>query len=192
MGEILFCPKHNKKMIKYFFNEEFYKAKKQRKFVLLGYYLVLAIYLLLSTGFYLWFRTLPFMSEEIRKVKFFHFGVTVIFVIFSFIYLGIPFKRVHRYYKMTLNMIHGLKENFVASFLEYDESIRDKDGVDYKSLVFIEWNKYKEEFYERRVLVPCEKPFPEFKENQVIKFITQGNVLYSYEVLPDETIIKEN
>ena len=131
------------------------------------------------------------MAEEISKVKFFHYALTAIFVIFSFVYLGIPFKRVNRYYKMTLNMIHGLKETFVASFLEYDQGIRDKDGVDYKSLIFIEWNKYKEEFYERRVLVPYEKPFPEFKENQVIKFITQGNVLYSYEILPDQASVKE-
>ena len=85
---------------------------------------------------------------------------------------------------MTINMIHGLKETFVASFLEYDESLREKDGVDCKSLIFIEWNKYKKEFYERRVLVPFEKEFPKFEPNQNIKFITQGNVLVSYEILP--------
>ncbi len=179
-------------MTKYFCNEEFFKSKKQRKKVLIGYYAVLGVYLILSLGFFLWFRTLPYKAVEIIKVKFMHFALTAIFVIFSFIYLGIIFKRVNRYYKMTINMIHGLKETFVASFFEYDDNIRDKDGVDYKSLIFIEWNKYKGEYYERRVLVPYEKPFPEFKENQIIKFITQGNVLFSYEIMPDDLNVKEN
>ena len=171
-------------MTQYFFEQEYYKAKKQRKIVLIIYYVVLAIYLVASLGFFLWYRTLPFMAIEIRKVKILHFVVTGVFVVFSFIYLGVPFKRVNRYYRMTNNMIHGLKETFVANFLEYDDRIRDKDGVDYKSLVFMEWNKYKDDFFERRVLVPYEKEFPKFKENQNIKFITQGNVLVSYEILP--------
>ena len=179
-------------MTKYFFNSEFYKVKKQRSIVLGFYYLAIAVYLLLSVGLFLWFRTLPYLSNEITTVKAWNYSFTIIFIIFSFIYLGIPFKRVNRYYKMTLNMIHGLKETFVASFLEYDESSRDKDGVECKSLIFIEWNKYKQEFYERRVLIPYEKEYPKFKENQIIKFVTQGNVLFSYEILPEETSIKEN
>ena len=184
MGMFYFAQSNIKNMTKYFFNEEFYKAKKQRKIVLSIYLVVLAIYLVLSVGFFLWFKTLPYKSPEITRVKFLHYSITAIFVIFSFIYLGVPYKRVNRYYRMTLIMIHGLKETFVASFLEYDESIRDKDGVDYKSLIFIEWNKYKQDFYERRVLVPYEKEFPKFEENQNVKFITQGNVLVSYEILP--------
>ena len=179
-------------MTQYFYNSEFNKVKKQRKIVLSIYFIILAVYLFISVGFYLWFRTLPYMAEDITKVKFLHYGITVVFVIISFIYLGIIFKRVNRYYRMTLNMIHGLKETFVASFLEYDESIRDKDGVDFKSLIFIEWNKYKQEFYERRVLVPFEKEYPEFTENQIIKFVTQGNILFSYEILSQDTSIKEN
>ncbi len=176
-------------MTQYFFNEEFYKAKKQRKIVLSIYLIVLFVYLLISLGCFLWFRTLPYMAKEITKVKVLHYSLTAIFVIFSFIYLGVPYKRVNRYYKMTYNMIHGLKETSVANFLEYDENIRDKDGVDCKSLIFIEWNKYKNEFYERRVLIPYEKTFPELEENQNVKFITQGNILVSYEILPT---IKEN
>ncbi len=170
-------------MTQYFFNEEYFKVKKQRQIILGFYFLALFVYLVLSIGLYLWFTTLPYRSPDITKVKVLHHSLTAIFVIFSFIYLGVPYKRVNRYYRMTLNMIHGLKETFVASFLEYDENIRDKDGVDYKSLIFIEWNKYKKEFYERRVLVPYEKEFPKFEENQNIKFITQGNVLVSYEIL---------
>jgi hypothetical protein len=92
------------------------------------------------------------------------------------------FRRVNRYYRLTHNLNTGLRETSIGSFFEYDESIQDKDGVDCKSLIFVEWNKYKNDFYERKVLVLYEKPFPEFKEKQTVKYVTQGNVLISYEI----------
>ena len=62
----------------------------------------------------------------------------------------------------------------------------DKDGVDCYSLVFLEYNKYKKDFFERKVLVLAEKPVPQFEKHTFVKFITQGNVLCSYEVLAEK------
>ena len=170
-------------MIQFFDESEFKCAKKQKNNVLIAYFIVFAVYALVSTGMFLWFRTLPYMDERIKKVKLIHHVITVIFVIFSFIFLGIKYKRVKKYYVMNLNMKTGLKETFTGSFFEYNERIQQKDGVDFKALVFLEWNKYKQDFFERKVLVPYEKEFPKFEENQNVKYITQGNVLYSYEIL---------
>ena len=72
-----------------------------------------------------------------------------------------------------------------GSFIEYSESIQDKDGVDFKSLVFIEWNKYKNDFFERKVLVFDEREFPQIKEGQNVTYVTQGNVLVSYKILEE-------
>ena len=170
-------------MVQYFLESDFINAKKQKWKVLIIYLVFLAIYALISTGMFLWFRTLPYMSEEITKVKLIHHTITVVFVIFSFIYLGIKYKRVKNYFLMNLNMKTGLKETFTGSFFEYDNNVQQKDGADFKALIFLEWNKYKEDFFERKVLVPYEKEFPKFEENQNVKYITQGNVLYSYEIL---------
>ena len=170
-------------MIQFFDEKEFLIAKKQKTKVLIFYFAIFAIYALISTGLFLWFRTLPYMSKEITKVKIIHHAITVVFVIFSFIFLGIKYKRTNKFYIMNLNMKNGLKENFTGSFFEYDQKIQQKDGVDFKALIFLQWNKYKEDFFERKVLVPYEKEFPKFVENQNVKYITQGNVLYSYEIL---------
>ena len=70
-------------------------------------------------------------------------------------------------------------------FFEYDETLQDKDGVDFKSLVFIEWNKYKNDFFERKVLVFDEREFPQIKEGQNVTYVTQGNVLVSYKILEE-------
>lgn len=170
-------------MIQYFNDNEFINAKKQKRRTLIVYFVIFAIYAIISTGLFLWFRTLPYMSEEITKVKIIHHVISVIFIIFSFIYLGIKYKRVKKFFIMNLNMKTGIKETFTGSFFEYDENVQQKDGVDFKALIFLEWNKYKEDFFERKVLIPFEKEFPKFEENQNVKYITQGNVLYSYEIL---------
>ncbi len=50
-----------------------------------------------------------------------------------------------------------------------------------KSLVFLEWNKYKNEYFERKVLIFYENSFPEFEEKITYRYVTQSNVLVSYE-----------
>ena len=175
-------------MIDYYTDAELDSARKQKKKVLTAYFIILGVYLAASAAFFIYYLTLPYSgyrdtSDMISRIKWGHYSLTALFVVFSFIYLGIPFKRVRRYYKMCLHLSTGLKETSVGNFLEYDETIQDKDGVDFKSLVFIEWNKYKQDFFERKVLVFYEKPFPEIPEKANVSYITQGNVLVSYEIL---------
>jgi len=81
--------------------------------------------------------------------------------------------------------MEGLKETSTASFFEYKDQVTVKDGVEFKSLVFIEWNKYKKDYYERNVLVFFEKPFPEIPEKAMVEFVTQGNVLIKYQILEE-------
>ncbi len=172
-------------MIEYFKEEDFLKAKAQRKKVLCYYYAVVFAYLILSLGMFLWYRTLPYMSEKIIMVKVIHHAFSVLFVIFTFIYMGISYKRVNRYYKLSYNLLSGIRETSTGSFFEYDETLQDKDGVDFKSLVFIEWNKYKNDFFERKVLVFDEREFPKFNEGENVTYVTQGNVLVSYKLLEE-------
>lgn len=166
----------------YFRDEELNVAKKARNKFLFIYILVAIVYAVVCVGCFLWYTTLPYKSPTITAVKFVHYPVTFLFIIFSFIYLFIVYKGANRYYKLVYNLVSGLKEENVASFLEYSESIQHKDGVDMKSLVFLEKNKFKDEYFERKVLVFADRPFPEIPENAVVRFITQGNVLISYEI----------
>lgn len=169
--------------MEYFTEADFIGAKAQRKRWLTGFFVGLGIYLAISIPLFVWYCLLPYKSPYISTVKLIHYPITAVFVIFSFIYLGVPFKRVNRFYKMCLNLQTGHREEWTGSFFEYDETLQDKDGVDFKSLVFIEWNKYKNDFFERKVLVFYEKPFPEIPEKATVRYITQSNVLISYEIL---------
>ena len=175
-------------MTEYYTDAELAAAKKQRKKTLIIYFVFLGVYLAATVAFFIYYGTLPYTgyadtARKISRIKWAHYSLTAVFVAFSFIYLGIIFKRVNRYCKMCLHMSTGLRETSTGSFLEYDENIQDKDGVDFKSLIFIEWNKYKKDFFERKVLVFYEKPFPEIPVEANVSYITQGNVLISYEIL---------
>lgn len=173
-------------MIEYFKTEEFDLAKAQRKKALNGFYIILAIYLIISGGMLWWYLTLPYESDLIIWVKVIQYSVTAIAVVGAFVYMGIKYKRINRYYRHVKNLMTGLRETSIGSFFEYDETLQDKDGVDCKALIFIEWNKYKNDFFERKVLVFDEKEFPEFTEGQNVRYITQGNFLISYEILAEE------
>ena len=104
-------------------------------------------------------------------------------MIFSYVYLSIAYGRVHRYYKLCDKVFYDRKETYVGEFLRYDESMDQKDGVDCKSLIFKEWNKYKKVYFERKVLVPYEMDFPQIEQNATIRYVVQGNVLVRYEYI---------
>lgn len=175
-------------MTEYYTDAEMYSAKKQKKKILAIYWAVLVVYFAITAAFFAYYLSLPYSgykntAHTISLIKWGNYSLTAIFVVFSFIYLGVVYKRVKRYYKTCVHMSTGLRETSVANFIEYDETIQDKDGVDFKSLVFLEWNKYKQDFFERKVLVFYEKPFPEIPEQANVSFVTQGNILVSYEIL---------
>lgn len=170
-------------MINYYKKEMLEQAKAQRKSTLLAYFIVLGVYVLLSAGVTFWFLIQPYKAPTITWVKVTQHSLSAILVIFSFIYLGIKYKRVNRYYKMMVNLDTGIRETSTGSFFEYSHTLQDKNGVDFKSLIFLEWNKYKNDFFERKVLVFDEMPFPELEENANVRYVTQGNVLISYEII---------
>lgn len=170
-------------MTEYFFESDYTAAEKQRKKVFILYFVYLFLFLVFSAGMLLWYCTLPYKSPTILWVKIIHYTVAVLFVAFSFIYLGVVYKRSRRYAKLCHNLLTGIREDNEAEFVEHNPTPQDKDGVDCTSLVFLEWNKFKHEYYERKVLLLSEKPVPEIPSKAKVKFITQGNVLISYEIV---------
>lgn len=169
--------------MQYYDKEYGIKAKKERNKLLIIYFSFLAVYLAISVFLLVKLILLPYGSKSITTIKLIEYPLSGIFVIFSFIFLGIKYKRSNRFYKMTVGIEEGQKNTSTATFLENDEELITKDGVDMKSLIFLEWNKYKGDYFERKVLVFYEKPFPDIPPKSEVKFITQGNVLVSYEIL---------
>ena len=170
-------------MINFFNEEEIVKAKDQRTKVLVIYFITLAIMLALFAVVFIAYLQLPYQDPLITPLKLAFELVLVVYVTFSCIYLSIKFKRVNKYYKYLLNMKKGLKETSEGEFLGYVNSIQKKDGVEFKFFNVKMVSKKTGKETERKVLVDNEKEFPVFEEGQKIRIITQGNVLYSYEIM---------
>ena len=164
----------------YFREDILLSSKKQRKNSLLIYFAVLGVFVAVAVSLFIWYLTLPYASPKITTVKLILYPMTVLFVVFSFIYLGIKDKRIKKYYNLCKKLSVGIRETSVAEFIGYDETITAKDGVDVKALIFSEWNKYKNEYYERKVRVFYDRDFPELIEGDTYEFVTVGNFLISY------------
>ena len=170
-------------MVEYFKKQELIDAKKQKTKTILIYLIVVMLYFAYAVPMLLWYLSLPYKDPQIVTVKLLQFAGGALIILFSALYLGIAYRRIRDFYKVCLHLDTGLRETSVGAFLEYDASSQQKDGVDCKALIFVEWDKYKKDFFERKVLVFYEKEFPVFEPNQNVKYVTQGNVLVSYEIL---------
>lgn len=166
----------------YYFDKGWVEKAKHRKNVLLiAYFVVLAAYAVVFAGCLLWYKTLPYQSSTITVVKAVHYSVTGVFVVFSFIYLAIPFWRARANYMLVKNMEIGKKDKYTGRYEGTNNFVQDVSKVDMKSVRFSIYNKYKNEEFERKVLVFADLPFPELESGSNYDFYTQSNVLICYE-----------
>ena len=170
-------------MNNYFTEQEYFNVEKQRKNCFLIYLATAVVFLVMSTFIYIAFAREPYGSTRLNLFKAIQFIISGIYVVFSFLYIGIKYKRVYRYSKFCKRLIKGKKQTSELDFFEFDDRITMLDGVECKTIIFLEWNEYKKIYFERKVLVFYEKEFPQIPENAFVKMVTQGNFLISFEIL---------
>ncbi len=154
--------------------------QKQRIYRL---YLIVAIfYGILCVSCLLYFISLPYQDPHQAIPKWIVWITSCIFVIFSYIYMGIKFHRARRYYKLVSYLSVGMKQVNKSFFLRYEDT-ELKDGVDFNVLIMSEWSNKKSEYMERKIFCDKEKPLPEFMEGDVVCYLTQGNFMIEYEVV---------
>ena len=173
-------------MINYFNEQIILSTQKQKNKLIVIYSIVAFIFMVITAFMIVWFVRLPYQSKTMKMVKAIEYTAIIIFTCFSFIFLGIKYRRAKKFYTLCEHLKKGLKETSVASFVENNDEVQIKDGVEFKSLIFLEWNKFKNDFYERKVLVFAELPFPAINPQSNVKFVTQGNVLIKYEILDEQ------
>ena len=109
--------------------EDFLKIKKQKKKYKIIYFSILGVYVLASVAIWLVYFFQPYKSPNIWWIKFIMFALAAIFVIFSFIYLGIPFKRIRNYYKILKGVEEGTSNATVGEFDRYSHELEVRDGI---------------------------------------------------------------
>ena len=164
-------------------------AQKRRLFWI--YIAVAAAFAALLTGCIVWYVSLPFEDDLAWLPQFILCTAACVFVIFSYIYLGIKFQRSRKYYKMIASLSLGIKHVNNSYFLRYEEP-ELKDSVDYYVLTMCEWSKKKSEYLDRKICCDKEKNLPAFRAGDKVRYLSHGNIMIAYEVLEnDEEFLRE-
>lgn len=170
-------------MEKIYGESDFNSVKKQKKVYKIAYFSVLGFYLATSVGLWVFYFLQPYQSPDIWWIKLIMFVWAGIFVIFSFVYLGIPYKRVKNYSKLMKGVETGTSNGTVGEFDRYGDELEVRDGLEFTTLYFLEYNTKKQDFFERKVWMDTEKQPPSFEKGEHIKIYTHGNILVGFERL---------
>ena len=171
-------------------------ALKLKKKLLYIYFAVLAVGIVACAVVFILFLRMPYIStpELESKKNLYQFLVCLISaieVIFSFIYLGIPYKRAKYYFKLMDDIKTGRKMLSESTFLQNETYINEVGNVDFHVMAVLEWSDKTQEYMRRHVLVDKEKPMPDFKNGDIIKYVTHANVLLAYGLKSDDDVFED-
>ena len=163
-------------------DNDLYELYKQKQKILGVFWIVTAVYAVLCgvcLGFYI---SLPYKDPMQTPIQLIVYLLTAPYVAFLFPYMGIKYSRVRRYYKALVQMSLSRKNLETHYFYKFNKN-RTNIGVDVHHCVFGVWNAKHKEWREREVYSDAEKPLPDFKEGDEIRYVTQSNYLLQYEIL---------
>ena len=175
---------------------DYENALKLKQKLLYIYLAVIGVGLAACVVLFVFFLRLPYLSTpELAAKKNLYLVlvcvVTGVEIIFSFVYLGIPYKRAKYYFRLLQDIKTGQKLMNESTFLQNEEYINEVGNVDFHVMVVLEWSDKTQEYMRRHVLVDKEKPMPNFKNGDIIKYVTYANVLLSYGLKSEEDVFEE-
>ena len=174
-----------------FQDQDLIAAFSQKRRLFWIYIAVAAVFAALLIGCIVWFVSLPYEDDLAYLPQLILCVGACLFIIFSYVYLGIKFQRSRKYYKMISSLSIGIKHVNNSYFLRYDEP-ELKDSVDYYVLTMCEWSKKKSEYLDRKIYCDKEKPLPAFQAGDKVRYLTHGNIMIAYEIMEhDEEFLRE-
>lgn len=170
---------------------DFIAVYKQRRKILNVFWVVTAVYLAYCAGWLAYYISLPYGDPMVALPKWCVWVMTIVYLAFTFPYLGIKFKRVNSYYKVLYANSTGLKNEESGFFLGFEKKDLQKDWVDVNSCVSTTWSRKRKEWMNREAYVDREKPLPNIQQGDFVRYIVRGNFILQYEVLEKNALEKE-
>ena len=164
-------------------DEDFNDAADQRKSVARVFWIVLAVYIALAAASLIYYTSLPYKDKMQSLPKAVMFISTAFFVVFLFLYMGIKYHRINKYYKMVYYLSEGLKNVEENYFVGFELNDLQKDSVDAISCVFRTWSYKKKEWMRREAYWDVEKRLPPFEKGDLVKYVVQSNFIVAYEIV---------
>lgn len=162
---------------------DYLAAYKQKEKLLSAFIIVTACYAAFCIAWLIYYISLPYNDPMQALPKTCVYVISVLYVVFTAVYMGIPFARANRYYTMLTNLSLGIKDVEKNYFYCFEELNMQKNNVDMVGCIFETWNKKKCEWMDRAVYFDVEMPMPEFDSGDYVRYVTQGNIVLQYEIL---------
>jgi hypothetical protein len=172
-------------MVSVYKTEDFERAEASKKAILRGFFISLALVLAVCITIFVFYVLQEYNTPLKQPLLITNIVISSVYAIVMFFIFSIKYKRVSSYVKMLIDMQMGIKSESVNTYVRTDSSIVKKDGVDFISIIVLEWSEKKQEYFERRILLDVEKHVPDFKPGDVIKHLTHANILMAYELASD-------
>ena len=169
-------------MVSVYNDADYLSAYKQKRRLFWAFMSVTAVYLAFCVAWWLYFISLPYVASKFWP-KACVFTATVLYATFAFIFFAIKYSRVRRYCKMLGYVCEGLKMEETNYFYRFREKELQKDNIDVSACVFETYSRKKQEWLEREVYHDEEKQLPPFEEGDLVRYISQSNILVQYEIL---------
>ena len=164
-------------------DQDLLSVSKQRGRIATIFSVVTAVYIVFCVAWVIYFSTLPYEDPRQDLPRVLVYLVTAVYVAFAFLFMGIKYHRVNKYYKFLYYVSEGLKYEETNYFVCFAKQDLQKDFVDVISCVFKMWNKKKCEWMEREVYFDVEKEWPDLENGDRVRYVIQSNFLIQYEVL---------
>lgn len=173
-------------MVEIYDESDYASVALQKKKFLIVFFATLAVLVAIDAAVFVYYARCEYGTPLETPLLIFNIVTTSIYLLVYYVLFEVKFRRMRCYSKMLADFKTGLEQTGTNAFVRVDGSITEKDGVQFLSLVFLEWSEKKQDYFERDVLFDLEKPLPEFKKGDMVKHRTQGNVMVAYELYDDE------
>ena len=183
-------------MINLYTEKDYEDAVKLKKKLLTIYFIVFGVLFVASAIIFTAYMLMPYPSTmELTAKKnlyiFLDSAISVVFILFSFVYLCVPYRRVKYYVRMLDDMKTGEKVTNEGTFMQNDTKIVEERFVEYKLMTVLEWSDKTQEYMRRNILVDKEKEMPNLKNGDIVRYITHANTLMAYGLKSDEDVFGE-
>ncbi len=171
-------------MERLYFESDLVKIDKQRFILKTIYVFIFILAVIVVVGGIIFRALLPFNTEIEHVIYWIVMGFGVIFAIFSYVYLSIPYARVRDYHKFVNDALNNKKSIVKATILDIrKDDITIRYGVDYYYIDILEWSNSRNDFIKRSILVDNEFRDLKIEKSTIIDIETTGNILTAYEIL---------
>ena len=173
-------------MVNVYNSKDYNDAHASKKRILIGFFISLAVVLAITVTLFIFYVRAEYDTPLRTPLLLACIFISSVYAIIMFFIFSIKYKRVASYVKMLHDMDVGMRTEGKNAFVRIDSSVTVKDGVDFISIIVLDWSEKKQEYFERNILFDVEKPLPEFKKGDIIRHVTHANILISYELAQTE------